>query len=87
MMSKVSEVKSYLLRIELLHTHRPIWREVWVPSDLTLDLLHEVIQCVMGWDDDHMHGFEFQKQRFQSLEFIDGFDIIHQHIGNFINLD
>lgn len=73
-MSKVSEVKSYLVRIELLYTHRPIWREVWVPSDLTLDLLHEVIQCVMGWDDDHMHGFEFQKQRFQSLEFIDGFD-------------
>ena len=68
------EPKNYLLRIELLHTHRPIWREVWVPSDLTLDMLHDVIQDAMGWDDDHMHGFKFKKQWFQSVEFIDGFD-------------
>jgi hypothetical protein len=66
--------KSYLIRIELLHTHRPIWREVWVPSDLTLDMLHDVIQEAMGWDDDHMHGFEFKKQQFVSLEFTDGYD-------------
>jgi hypothetical protein len=68
------EPKNYLLRIELLHTHRPIWREVWVPSDLTLDMLHYVIQEAMGWDDDHMHCFEFKKQQFQSVEFMDGFD-------------
>ena len=73
-MSSISEPKSYLIRIELLRTHRPIWREVWVPSDLTLDMLHDVIQEAMGWDDDHMHAFEFKKQRFQSVEFIDGLD-------------
>ena len=67
-------VKSYLLRIELLHTHCPIWREVWVPSDLTLDLLHDVIQEAMGWEDAHMHAFEFKKQQFQSVASIDGFD-------------
>ena len=46
-----------------------------MPSDLTLDLLHDVIQEAMGWDDDHMHGFEFKKQQFQSSgSLIDGFD-------------
>ncbi len=73
-MLEAPAIKSYLLRIELLHTHRPIWREVWVPSDMTLDVLHDVIQEAMGWDDDHMHGFEFKKQQFQSVEFMDGFD-------------
>jgi hypothetical protein len=67
-------VKSYLLRIELLYAHRPIWRELWVPSNITLEFLHDVIQDSMGWDDAHMHCFEFQKRRFESMQFMDGFD-------------
>lgn len=35
----------------------PVWRRVAVPAALTLDLLHEVIQQVMGWEDGHMHMF------------------------------
>lgn len=66
--------KSYLLRIELLYAHRPIWREVWVPSNITLDFLHDVIQEAMGWDDAHMHCFEFQKRRIESMQFMDGLD-------------
>lgn len=67
-------VKSYLLRIELLYADRPIWRELWVPSNITLEFLHDVIQDSMGWDDAHMHCFEFQKRRFESMQFMDGFD-------------
>src|SRR5260370_9423880 len=29
----------------------PIWRRIAVPAALTLDLLHEVIQQAMGWED------------------------------------
>ena len=35
----------------------PVWRRITVPAGLTLDLLHEVIQQVMGWEDGHLHVF------------------------------
>jgi hypothetical protein len=63
------ETKDYVLRIELLDAHQPVWREVTVPSDLLLSDLHEVIQIAMGWDNDHMSVFEFKGQRYESLEF------------------
>ena len=28
-----------------------------VPAGLTLGLLHEIIQHVMGWEDGHLHVF------------------------------
>lgn len=57
----------YLLRIELKHAHRPIWREVEVPANIGLSELHDVIQAVMGWDDDHLHEFVFKNRRFVGL--------------------
>lgn len=48
----------YRLHIELEHTRPPIWRRVEVPASLSLRQLHDVIQCVMGWQDSHMHLFE-----------------------------
>lgn len=59
--------KRYLLRIELMGAHQPTWREVIVPSDLTLSLLHDVIQICMGWEDDHLHEFQFKSLRFDSV--------------------
>jgi hypothetical protein len=48
----------YQLKITLRGVSRPpVWRRVAVPAALTLDLLHEVIQQVMGWHDGHMHVF------------------------------
>lgn len=73
-MNELLVVKSYLLRVELLHTHRPVWREFRVPSDISLSWLHEVIQEVMGWEDAHMHFFKFKKRRFESSEFASGYD-------------
>jgi hypothetical protein len=35
----------------------PVWRRITVPAGLTLGLLHEVIQEVMGWKDGHLHVF------------------------------
>jgi hypothetical protein len=35
----------------------PVWRRIAVPAGLTLDLLHEVIQQAMGWEDGHLHVF------------------------------
>jgi hypothetical protein len=45
------------LRIELADISPRIWRRVEVPLDLTLKRLHDVIQAVMGWQDDHLYAF------------------------------
>lgn len=45
------------LRIALKGIRPSIWREVFVPSDIRLDRLHQVIQIAMGWEDCHLHEF------------------------------
>lgn len=48
----------YQLKITLRGVSKPpVWRRVTVPAGLTLDLLHDVLQEVMGWEDGHMHVF------------------------------
>jgi hypothetical protein len=37
---------------------------VLVPSDLTLEQLHDVLQLAIGWEDCHMHEFRIGQQRF-----------------------
>jgi len=53
----MNETSIMTLRVTLNETKPPIWRRVAVPSDITLGKLHEVIQIVMGWTDDHLHQF------------------------------
>lgn len=36
----------------------PIWRRLELPSSMTLDHLHEVIQGTFNWNDWHLHVFE-----------------------------
>jgi hypothetical protein len=48
----------YQLKITLRGvTDPPVWRRIAVPAGVTLDLLHDVIQQAMGWEDGHMHVF------------------------------
>jgi hypothetical protein len=56
--------KAYILKIVLDEIQPPIWRTVLVPETLTLDRLHDVIQIVMGWQDDHAHLFMLGEQHF-----------------------
>ena len=53
------------LRVELRDERPPVWREVIVPSGITLDLLHDVIQVVMGWEDRHVYQFEQAGTRYE----------------------
>ena len=50
----------YQIEVTLLWTEPPIWRRLLVPADLTLADLHNVIQCAMGWEDDHLHEFQIR---------------------------
>jgi Plasmid pRiA4b ORF-3-like protein len=52
------------VRIELRHTDPLIWRQVEVPTSITLNVLHDIIQAVMGWFDYHLWEFTIGKQKY-----------------------
>jgi hypothetical protein len=54
-------VSVYYLRVTLEDSKPAIWRDILVPSDLTLEALHYVIQTVMGWENCHGHQFIAEK--------------------------
>jgi Plasmid pRiA4b ORF-3-like protein len=55
----------YQLKITLRGVVKPpVWRRIAVPAALPLDLLHEVIQQAMGWEDEHMHVFSTPRREY-----------------------
>lgn len=50
-------VKEYHMRIKLNNSPVPIWREVKVPSNITMELFAFVIMDAMGWENEHLHLF------------------------------
>jgi hypothetical protein len=55
---------TYDLRISLDHVRPAVWRRVLVPSTITLEVLHFIIQVTMGWENSHLHIFETLKGSF-----------------------
>jgi hypothetical protein len=55
------------VRIELLETEPLIWREVEVPTSVTLKVLHDVIQITVGWFDCHLWRFTIGGQSYGPL--------------------
>jgi len=53
------------LRVTLVASKPAIWREVEVPSSMTLAALHDVLQVLMGWQDYHLWSFELGERRFE----------------------
>jgi hypothetical protein len=41
---------TYIIRIELLDVTPAVWREIQVPINMKLNRFHQVIQAVMGWE-------------------------------------
>jgi hypothetical protein len=52
------------LRIELQDTDPVIWRQVEVPTSVTIKVLHDIIQAVMGWFNYHLWEFTIGKRRY-----------------------
>lgn len=52
------------MRIELSGSDPLIWRQVEVPTSMTLRALHEVIQAAMGWFDYHLWEFTIGGRRY-----------------------
>ena len=47
----------HLLNVTLAYIEPAVRRQVAVPSQFTLGQLHSIMQCVMGWENCHMHAF------------------------------
>jgi len=52
------------LRIELKGSDPVIWREVEVPTSITLKVLHDIVQVTMGWMDYHLWQFVIAGQAY-----------------------
>ena len=47
----------FQVKVTLRGSKPPIWRRILVPNTITLGQLHDVLQTVMGWNDEHLHQF------------------------------
>ncbi|WP_166790554.1 plasmid pRiA4b ORF-3 family protein [Cryobacterium tagatosivorans] len=47
----------FRVRVDLVGSEPPIWRRLSLPSHLTLDRLHDVLQSAFGWTNSHLHQF------------------------------
>jgi hypothetical protein len=53
----MDELKIFRIRVDLYGAEPPIWRRLDLRSDLTLDVVHEVLQVAFDWTDSHLHRF------------------------------
>lgn len=58
----------YRFKIELLEIKPTIWRRFFVPANSTLELFHDVIQLIMGWENCHLWEFGIEEQRFMPVD-------------------
>jgi len=58
LISNFSSTTILELEVRLLRVKPAVWRRFRVPSTITLDVLHQAVQAVMGWTDSHVHKFE-----------------------------
>ena len=54
----------YQLKVTLRNIDPPIWRRIQIKSDLRLDKLHDLLQIVMGWEHQHLHGFRVGRKNY-----------------------
>jgi len=60
----IKQIQVLRLKVTLCETEPVIWRRLEVRSDMSLDLLHAVIQVAMGWTNSHLHAFCAGRERF-----------------------
>jgi hypothetical protein len=58
----------YQIKVTLKGVKPPIWRRVQVRSDITLKVLHRVLQLAMGWHDAHLHAFNIKGESYGDPE-------------------
>ncbi|MGA7303865.1 MAG: plasmid pRiA4b ORF-3 family protein [Rhodothermales bacterium] len=49
--------RAYQLKVSLSYVNPPVWRRFFVRSSIELEVMHRVLQTVMGWTNSHLHHF------------------------------
>jgi hypothetical protein len=60
--SSINEIAT--VRIELCLSDPLIWRQVEVPTSVTLKVLHDIIQAAIGWFDYHLWEFTIGQRKY-----------------------
>lgn len=73
----LAEPVTFRIRVDVDHERPPIWRRLDVRSDVTLDIVHQVLQAAFGWWDYHLHRFSLGGDPFDlaSQWFLCPFDV------------
>ncbi|MBI1845352.1 MAG: plasmid pRiA4b ORF-3 family protein [Candidatus Rokubacteria bacterium] len=58
----------YRVKITLAEVEPPIWRRIRIRGDVSLERLHDVFQCIMGWQDAHLHEWTVGGRRYGQPE-------------------
>ncbi|MBS0639651.1 MAG: plasmid pRiA4b ORF-3 family protein [Proteobacteria bacterium] len=58
-------------KITLRRTKPPVWRRVTMVDTVTLGDLHAIIQCVLGWQDSHLHAFDVKGKVYSAAGTVD----------------
>jgi len=53
----IFEVKAAILKVTLRLEKRQVWRRLVVPTNLSFNQLHQIVQTAFGWQDYHLHDF------------------------------
>ena len=67
----------FRIRVDLVGATPPLWRRLTLPSNLTLDRVHEVLQAAFGWTDSHLHQFSlgFDRSLPRVQEILSAYDV------------
>ncbi len=66
-----TESKEYHIRIKLNDAPVNIWRELLVPSNISLELLAKMLLAAMDWEDCHLYQFTKNRVCFSSTQEMD----------------
>jgi hypothetical protein len=56
------------LHVELRDVSPAIWRRLVVSAEVTLDVLHDILQAAFGWTNSHLHDFQVGDVRFGTAD-------------------
>ncbi len=84
---KRDDVKEYHIRIKLKDAPVKIWRELKVPSNISLELLAAFLLEAMGWDNSHLHQFMKNDTYFMSEGDLSENDDMFGRWGKIRNVD
>jgi hypothetical protein len=74
------DVVVYRIRVHINDSEPSIWRRLDLRSNLTLDLLHQVLQLAFDWTDSHLHRFSLGGGAFDhhSQLFLCPYDVVNK---------